>query len=102
MTKTEMKYIYLDEKGIAWIEGTGIKVIEIVRDYIIDKMRPEDIKEAFPELSLAQIFSALAYYYEHKEEFDKQIEEWENYIEILRNQYPKNKIYFKLKEKGLI
>jgi len=65
-------------------------------------MRPEDIKEAFPELSLAQIFSALAYYYEHKEEFDKQIEEWENYIEILRNQYPKNKIYFKLKEKGLI
>jgi len=97
-----MKYIYLDEKGIAWIEGTGIKVIEIVRDYIIDKMSPEDIKEAFPELSLAQIFSALAYYYEHKEEFDKQIEEWENYIEILRNQYPKNKIYFKLKEKGLI
>jgi predicted RNase H-like nuclease len=65
-------------------------------------MSPEDIKEAFPELSLAQIFSALAYYYEHKEEFDKQIEEWENYIEILRNQYPKNKIYFKLKEKGLI
>ena len=99
MTKTN---IYLDEKGIAWIEGTGIKVIEIVRDYIIDKMSPEDIKEAFPELSLAQIFSALAYYYEHKEEFDKQIEEWENYIEILRNQYPKNKIYFKLKEKGLI
>ncbi|MFZ8847576.1 MAG: DUF433 domain-containing protein [Candidatus Hydrothermia bacterium] len=94
--------MYLDEKGIAWIEGTGIKVIEIVRDYIIDKMSPEDIKEAFPELSLAQIFSALAYYYEHKEEFDKQIEEWENYIEILRNQYPKNKIYFKLKEKGLI
>ena len=59
-------------------------------------MSPEDIKESFPELSLAQIFSALAYYYEHKEEFDKQIEEWENYIEILRNQYPKNKIYFKL------
>jgi len=29
MTKTEMAHIWLDEKGTAWIDDTGVKVIEL-------------------------------------------------------------------------
>jgi len=34
MTKTEMAHIWLDEKGKAWIDETGIKVIEVVLSHL--------------------------------------------------------------------
>jgi uncharacterized protein (DUF433 family) len=83
MTKTEMKYIYLDEKSIAWIEGTGIKVIEIVLAHIAYDWSPNEIKFQYPHLSLSQIYSA------------KETEE----IEKLMKNFYKSSIYKKIWEK---
>ncbi|MBV9867436.1 MAG: DUF433 domain-containing protein [Abitibacteriaceae bacterium] len=62
------KPIYIDDDGVAWIEGTGIKVIEVVLDKIALGLSPEDMHEEHPHWSLAQIHAALSYYYDHKEE----------------------------------
>ncbi len=63
--------IELDERGIAWISDTKIKVLEIAADKLAHGSSPEEMHFQYPHLSLAQIHAALAYYYEHQAEFDE-------------------------------
>ncbi len=67
-------HIHLDERGRAWIDDTNVKVIEVVLDKLAHNSSPEEMHEQYPHLSLAQIHAALAYYYDHKAEFDAEIE----------------------------
>lgn len=66
-------YIELDAEGRAWIVGTNTKVIEVVCDKMAHGSSPEEIHFQYPHLSLAQIYSAIAYYYDHQAEFDAEI-----------------------------
>jgi uncharacterized protein (DUF433 family) len=66
-------HIHTDDQGRAWIDDTNIKVIEIVRDWLAHGSSPEEICYQFPHLSLAQVHAALAYYYDHQEQFDREI-----------------------------
>src|SRR5208283_5763722 len=66
--------IELDARGVAWIGGTKVKVTEVVLDKIAYGWSPEEMHFQHPHLSLAQIHSALAYYYENREKLDAQIE----------------------------
>jgi len=72
-TCVPMNYISIDENGTAIVTGTGVKIRTIAGELIAGH-RPEDIKEAHNELSMAQVHGALAYYYANKSEFDEQIE----------------------------
>lgn len=74
MTSTvATNYIELDAEGRAWIAGANTKVIEIACDKIAHASSSEEIQSQHPHLSLAQIHSALAYYYGHQAEFDAEI-----------------------------
>ena len=64
----------LDERGIVWISGTKTKVLEPVVDKMAHGSTPEEIYLQYPHLTLGQIHAALAYYYDHREELDRQIE----------------------------
>lgn len=66
--------IEVDEKGVARIAGTRMKVTDLALDKMANDSTPEEMARQFPPLTLAQIHSALAYYYEHKAELDSQIE----------------------------
>jgi uncharacterized protein (DUF433 family) len=61
--------------GDAIIEGTRIAVWHIVGYYYKVGMSVEDILAEWNYLTPAQVFSALAYYHDHKEEIDKVREE---------------------------
>jgi uncharacterized protein (DUF433 family) len=65
--------IEMDERGVAWISETKIKVIEVALDKVAYGWSPEEIHFQHSALSLAQIHAALAYYYEHQAEFDAEI-----------------------------
>ena len=67
-------HIRLDERGIAWIDQTNTKVIEVALDMIAHGWSPEEIHFQHAHLSLAQIHAALGYYYDHKGELDAQVE----------------------------
>lgn len=76
-------YIELDSEGRAWIAGANTKVIEVVCDKIAYGSSPEEIHLQYPHLSLAQIHSALAYYYDHQAEIDAEIaRQLEEYDEL--------------------
>lgn len=61
--------------GDAVIEGTRIAVWHIVGYYYKVGMSVEDILAEWEYLNPAAIFSALAYYHDHKEEIDRLREE---------------------------
>jgi uncharacterized protein (DUF433 family) len=65
--------IELDERGVAWITGTKVKVIEVATDKLAHGSSPEEMHFQYPHLSLAQIYATLAYYYEHQTEFEAEI-----------------------------
>ena len=73
MTATFATQIELDDRGIAWIAGTKVKVIEVVLDKVAYGSSPEEIHFQHPNLSLAQIHDALTYYYENQDKVDEQI-----------------------------
>lgn len=73
MTAVVENYIELDENRVAWIADTRIKVIEIALDKLAHGSSPEELHFQYPHLSMAQIHSALAYYYNHREELESEI-----------------------------
>jgi uncharacterized protein (DUF433 family) len=73
VTATFATQIELDDRGMAWIAGTKVKVTEVVLDKIAYGSSPEEIHFQHPNLSLAQIHGALTYYYENQDKVDEQI-----------------------------
>jgi uncharacterized protein (DUF433 family) len=68
--------------GTVYIGGTGIKV-RLLAEATRQGYTVADLQEAHPQLTLAQIHAALAYYYAHQQEMDAdlaqralQVEEW--------------------------
>jgi uncharacterized protein (DUF433 family) len=78
--------IELDAQGVAWITGANTRVIEVVLDKLAYGWSPEEIHFQHPHLSLAQIHSALAYYYENQEGIDAEIERQHQEAQDLRTQ----------------
>lgn len=74
MSLASWPYIRIDDDGVAYIEGTRTKAIEVAIDRIAHHWDADEIRRQHPHLSLAQIHSALAYYYDHQEECDLLIE----------------------------
>jgi len=67
-------HIWLDERGVAWVDDTNTKVREIALDVVAHGWSPKEIHLNHPHLSLAQIHAALAFYYDHKSGLDAEIE----------------------------
>lgn len=53
------------------IAGTRIKV-KLLATYVQQGHNSQQIQQAMPHLSLAQIHAALAYYYDHQSEIDEE------------------------------
>lgn len=80
-------HIWLDDRGVAWVDDTNTKVIEIALDKIAYGLSPEEIaSEHYGRFSLAQIHAALAYYYDHQAAFDAEIERQVRQADALRSQ----------------
>jgi uncharacterized protein (DUF433 family)/uncharacterized protein YuzE len=77
-------HVVLDENGVAWIDDTNVKVIEVVVDRVAWELGPEAIQRQHPNLSLAQIYAALAYYYDHQPEFNAEIQRQDKEVEAMR------------------
>ena len=88
MITAPINHISLDERGVAYIAGTRIKVRHVAIERQSHGASAEKIQEAYPHLSLGQIYAALAYYYDHQEQVDAEIAEAARYAEEMRAQSP--------------
>lgn len=55
--------------GAPTIEGTGIRVKDVASAYEHSGYDPDEITQLYPDLSLSDVHRALAYYYDHIQEF---------------------------------
>ncbi len=63
-----------DEKGAPYIAGSTMKVVELVMAQQAHGWSPEELHFQHPELSLGEIHSALACYWDHRTDLDRDIE----------------------------
>lgn len=100
--ETGYEHIVLDERGIPMIEGTSMKVIELIMEKLAYGWSPEELLFQHPYLNLGQIHSALAYYWDHSEEIDKEISHRLKNVEKLRKRAGPSSLVAKLKSQDLI
>lgn len=67
--------------GRSRIDGHRIRVSQIASMYEHDAMTPDQICEALPSINLTMVHAALAYYYENREEIEREIREDAEIIE---------------------
>ena len=61
--------------GSPVITATRFTVRSVVHYILQLGLAPEELVEKFPHLSLAQVYDALAYYYDNREEIERDIAE---------------------------
>lgn len=99
---TGYQHIVLDQAGVPVIAGTTIKVVELVLDHKAYGWSPEELHLQHPHLSLGQIHSALAYYWDHQEELDRDIERRLRQVDDLQKTLKPTTLRERLKAQGLI
>jgi uncharacterized protein (DUF433 family) len=65
--------IDIDKQGVARIGKTRIKVLHLVMAMKSWALDATGLHQNYPELSMAEIHAALAYYYENQEALDRLI-----------------------------
>ena len=104
LLETRYEHIVLSEDGVPRIAGTGTKIIELVLDKLAYGWNPEEIQFQHPHLTLGQVYSALAYYSDHQQELDRDIEERlrSRQVDEIRTAAEPSPLVTRLKAKGLL
>jgi uncharacterized protein (DUF433 family) len=73
----------------ARIDGHRIRVRDVVLARDLGGLSPEEIAASvYPSLTLAEVYSALAYYEDHRDEIELAGQEEERSVEEFRRQHP--------------
>lgn len=102
VVETRYEHVVLDETEVPIISGTTVKVIELVLDSRAYGWSPEELHFQHPHLSLGQIYSALAYYWDHQKELDADIERRLQLIDEVQQAQKPSALETRLKAQGLI
>jgi uncharacterized protein (DUF433 family) len=94
---TGYQHVILDDAGVPQIIGTTMKVIELVLDQTAYGWSAEELRFQHPYLSLGQIHSALAYYWDHKDVLDQDIARRQERVAELRQATPLPPLIVRLK-----
>jgi uncharacterized protein (DUF433 family) len=75
-TESATVYEHLVVKdGVARIAGSRYKVIHLVAEKLAYGWSPEELQYQHPDLSLGQVYAALAYHADHRRELEEAIEQ---------------------------
>ena len=90
LTQVSTEHISLNPEirfGKPCIKGTRIAVIDIANRYLKMEESLEDIAKDY-NLSLASVYSAMAYYYDHREEIESRRAEGEAFAQEFTQNHP--------------
>ena len=98
----QYQHIVLNDKNVPIISGTNMKVIELVLERTAHGWSPEELHFQHPYLTLGQIHSALAYYWDHQEELDRDIERRLEFVDQVQRTTKPSPLAARLRAKGLL
>lgn len=99
--ETRYRHIVLQD-SIPVISGTTMKVIQLVEEVLASGWSPEETCFQFPSLTMGQVHSAMAYYWDHKDEIDREIELGLRRSDQLRAATQSSPLRERLKASGLL
>jgi uncharacterized protein (DUF433 family) len=67
-------HIVTDDRGVAWIKDTNLKLIELVREHLAYGWSADELQEQHPYLTLGEVHASLAFFYDHQKEIEAQME----------------------------
>jgi uncharacterized protein (DUF433 family) len=88
--QTQMLYPHIETRadGSAVIVPSGFKVRMLVQAYLATGLNAAALHEMYPDLTMGQIHSALAYYWDHQAIVDTQITAAKTHAEDFMQQNP--------------
>lgn len=101
-TPTAYEHIVLDENGIPWIENANTKIVELVAAAKSHGWSAEELAYQHPHLTLGQVHSALAYYWDHRDEVEADLKRRAALIEEIRSEVGDHPLLAKLRAQGQI
>ena len=102
ITETCYEHIAIDKHGVPYIAGTTMKVIELVGEKFAFGWSPEELLFQHPYLTLGKIHSALAYYWDHTDELNKDMADRLQKVESLKKKASNSPLILRLKSQKLI
>ena len=100
LAATTYEHIDLDDDGIPVIRGANTKVVELATEMYAYGWSPAELHFQHPHLSLGQIHSALAYYWDHKDEIDADRDRRTREADALREAAGPSPLAAKLRDQG--
>lgn len=94
---TRYEHIVFDDAQVPLIAGTTMKVVELILEREAYGWSPEELSFQHSYLSLGQIYSALAFYADHKAELDHDMVRRQNRVAELRRTTPISPLIARLK-----
>lgn len=102
IARTQYEHIVLSDDNVPVIAGTTMKVVELIVERSAYGWSPEELHFQHPYLTLGQIHSALAYYWDHQDELDRDIEQRLRRADQIQRTTTPSLLVARLKDKGLI
>lgn len=83
------------------IAGTRIRVEDIYVWHILQGQSPEEIVANFPQLTMADVHAALAFYWDNREAMHEMFERVDAFVQKMKEEAPPSLLRQKMREKGL-
>ena len=100
MATVSYPHIEIAADGTALVEGTRTKVVEIALDRLAHHWDAEEMQRQHPHLTLAQIYAALTYYHDHRQNFDSLIREQLRDVDLIASRQESSLVREKLRKAG--
>lgn len=101
----ELKYPHIEklEGQPARLERVPrVRIAQIAMDYLEHGWSVDEMCRQHPYMRLSEAHTAMAYYFDHQEEIDREIAEEIERDESAREQSARSPIYHRLRSRGLI
>jgi Protein of unknown function (DUF433) len=86
---TRYEHIIIDAQGQTRIGNEhGFKLLSLIAEQQANNWNAHELLEQFPQLTMGQIHSALAYYWDHQVECDAELARLERQADELRSSLP--------------
>ena len=96
------EHIYVDQQNIPRVGEIGMKVIHLAMMQQAHGYSSTELHFQFPDLSMGEIHTALAYYWDHKAKLDADIEQHNQYVEQSRRDWGESQAVQRLRSSGYL
>ena len=74
--------------GKPCVAGTRIRVQDIYVWHDLQGQSADEIVSRFPQLTMADVYAALAYYWDHRDEIQRQMQEQAAFVAEMKQKHP--------------